>query len=136
MKQFNLSKPAKYGLLFESVNAARYPYTLISSLYSAKPAEERGERYIYGTVAIVYYLIETLSTNSSLAGHNISFDQLCTSISTAKCLLEKQITCIGTMQLNRNPWEIGIPDELKETENSELLSSEIYWDENSPLSIS
>ena len=39
------------------------------------------------------------------------------------------------MQLNRNPWEIGIPDELKETENSELLSSEIYWDENSPLSI-
>ena len=36
------------------------------------------------------------------------------------------------MQLNRK----GIPDELKETENRELLSSEIYWDENSPFSIS
>ena len=36
------------------------------------------------------------------------------------------------MQLNRK----GIPDELKETKNRELLSSEIYWDENSPLSIS
>ena len=36
------------------------------------------------------------------------------------------------MQLNRK----GIPDELKETKNRELLSSEIYWDENSPLPIS
>ena len=45
---------------------------------------------------------------------------------------EKRITCIGTMQLNRK----GIPDELKETKNHEFLSSEIYWNENSPLSIS
>ena len=29
------------------------------------------------------------------------------------------------MQLNRK----GIPNELKETKNRELLSSEIYWDE-------
>ena len=36
------------------------------------------------------------------------------------------------MQLNRK----GIPDELKETKNRELLSSEIHWDENSSLSIS
>ena len=36
------------------------------------------------------------------------------------------------MQLNRK----GIHDELKETKNRELLSSEIYWEENSPLSIS
>ena len=34
------------------------------------------------------------------------------------------------MQMNRK----GIPDELKETKNRELPSSEIYWDENSPLS--
>ena len=36
------------------------------------------------------------------------------------------------MLLNRK----GIPDELKETKSRELLSSEIYWDGNSPLSIS
>ena len=35
------------------------------------------------------------------------------------------------MQLNRK----GIPDGLKENKNRELLSSEICWDENSPLSI-
>ena len=54
------------------------------------------------------------------------------SIPLAKWLLEKRIKCIGTMQLIRK----GILDELKETKNCELLSSEIYWDENSPLSIS
>ena len=75
-KQFNPSKPAKYGLLFKSVNAARYPYTFISSPYSGKPTEEGGQYYIQGTEAIVNYLIETLSTNSSLAGRNISFDRL------------------------------------------------------------
>ena len=102
-KQFNPSRPAKYGFLFKSVNAARYPY-----------------------------LIETLSANPSLAGRNISFDRLYTSIPSAKWLPEKRITCMGTMQLNRK----GIPDELRETKNRELLSLEIYWDENSPLSIS
>ena len=62
-KQFNPSKPAKYGLLFKSVNAARYPFAFISSPYSGKPIEEGGQYYIQGTEAIVHYLIETLSTN-------------------------------------------------------------------------
>ena len=65
-KQFNPSKPAKYGLLFKSVNAARYPYTFISSPYSGKPTEEGGQYYIQGTEA------------------NISFDRLYTSIPLAK----------------------------------------------------
>ena len=78
-KQFSPSKPAKYGLLFKSVNASRYPHTFISLPYSGKPTEERGQYYIQGTEAIVHYLIETLSTNSSLAGRNISFDRLYTS---------------------------------------------------------
>ena len=44
-KQFNPSKTVKYGLLFKSVNAARYPYTLISSPYSGKPTEKGGRGY-------------------------------------------------------------------------------------------
>ena len=60
-KQFNPSKPAKYGLLFKSVNAARYPYIFISLPYIGKPTEEGGQYYIQGTEAIVHYLIETLS---------------------------------------------------------------------------
>ena len=42
-KQLNSSKPGKYGLLFKSVNAARYPYIFISSPYSGKSREERGQ---------------------------------------------------------------------------------------------
>ena len=75
-KQFNLRKPTKYGLLFKSVNATRYPYAFISSPYSGKPTEEGGQYYIQGTEAIVHYLIETLSTNSSLAAltfHSINY---------------------------------------------------------------
>ena len=100
--------------------------------HHGKPTEEGGQCYIQGSKAIVHYLVETLSTNSSLANRNISFDRLYTSIPLAIWLLEKRIPCIGTMQRNRK----GIPDERKETSNRELLSSEIYWDENSPLSIS
>ena len=91
----------------------RYPYTFILSAYSGKPTEEGGQYHIQGTEAIVHYLIETLSTNSNLAGRNISY----TLIPLAKWPLEKQITCIGTMQLNRK-------------------GKEIYWDKNSPLSMS
>ena len=96
LKQFNPRKPAKYGLLFKSVNALRYPYTFISSPYSGKPTEKGGQYYIQGTEAIIHYLIETLSTNSNLAGHNISFGRLDTSIPLAEWFLEKRITCIGT----------------------------------------
>ena len=73
-KECNPSKPEKYGLLFKSVNATRYPYTFISSPYSGKPTEEGGQYHFQSTEAIVHCLIETLSTNSSLAGRNVSFD--------------------------------------------------------------
>ena len=56
-KQFNPSKPAKYSLLFQSVNAARYPYTFISLPYSGNPTEEGGQYFIQGTETIVHYLI-------------------------------------------------------------------------------
>ena len=60
------------------------PGGFISSPFRGKPTEKGGQYYIQGTEAIVYYLIETLSTNSSLAGRNISFDRLYTSIPLAK----------------------------------------------------
>lgn len=40
-KQFNSSKPAKYGLLFKSINTARIPYTLRTLVYAGKPHGER-----------------------------------------------------------------------------------------------
>ncbi|CAB4002415.1 Hypothetical predicted protein [Paramuricea clavata] len=45
-KQYNPNKPAKYGLLFKAINAARYPYTLIASPYCGKPTDD-GESTTY-----------------------------------------------------------------------------------------
>ena len=42
-KQYNPSKPAQYGLLFKSVNAVRYPYTFVTTVYAGKPEAGDGE---------------------------------------------------------------------------------------------
>lgn len=52
-RQFNPSKPAKYGMLFKSTNDATYPYTFVASPYCVKPEDEDGPYYIKGTEPIV-----------------------------------------------------------------------------------
>ena len=51
-KQYNPNKPAKYGLIFKSINAARYPYTYITAPYAGKPQEEGDDFYYPGTECI------------------------------------------------------------------------------------
>jgi hypothetical protein len=132
-KQYNPKKPAKYGLLFKAINAARYPYTYIASPYCGKPQEDGGKYYIQGTEEIVKQMIERLLENKvSLAGRNISFDRLYTSISIQLWLYEKNITSLGTMQLNRK----GIPAEMLNFKHREVLSTEVYWQSDGPLSMS
>ena len=123
-KQFNPSKPAKYGMLFKSINAARYPYTFASVPYCGKPVEEGGDYYVKGTEPAVHSLVEAMEKTNKLEGRNISFDRLYTSIPLAEWLLAKKITCIGTLQHNRK----GIPPGIKEIKDREVLSSEIYWE--------
>ena len=36
-RQYNKDKPAKYGLLFRSINSAEVPYTYTSVIYAGKP---------------------------------------------------------------------------------------------------
>ena len=42
-KQFNPDKPAKYGILFKSINCARYPYTYQTHVYCGKPEGDPDE---------------------------------------------------------------------------------------------
>ena len=44
-KQFNPNKLVKYGLLFKSINGARYPYSFVSAPYCGKPKSEPTEKY-------------------------------------------------------------------------------------------
>ena len=39
-KQFNPSEPAKYGMLYKSINACSYPFTFSTIVYPAKPKAE------------------------------------------------------------------------------------------------
>ena len=59
-KQFNPNKPAKYGMLFKSVNAARYPFAFITSVY--------GPFYISGSDAIVMHLVKGSSSQQIFVG--------------------------------------------------------------------
>lgn len=131
-KQYNPNKPAKYGLLIKAINAAQYPYTFIAAPYCGKPVEIPGVHYVAGTEEIVKKMVGSLETAVSLAGRNISFDRLYTSITLALWLYDRNITCLGTMQANRK----GVPDEMKNFKDREPLSSEIYWQKDGPLSMS
>lgn len=123
-KQYNPNKPAKYGLLFKSINAARYAYTYITAPYAGKPQEEGGKFYFPGTETITKHLVSTLHKHQPLDGRNISFDRLCTSFSLATWLLKEiHVTCIGTLMANRK----GIPADLKKVDHREALSTEFYW---------
>lgn len=131
-KQYNPDKPAKYGLLFKSINGARYPYTHQTIVYSGKPVEEPNEYYVAGTIEYIKRLVDTLSKHQRLAGRNISMDRLYTSFEVADWLLQKKITMVGTIQANR----VGIPAELKTVNNRGINSYELYWRDDGKCNIS
>ena len=129
-KQYNPNKPAKYGLLFKSINAAKYPYTYITAPYAGKPQEEGGKFYFPGTETITKHLVSTLHQHRPLNGRNLSFDRLYSSFSLATWLSkEMHVTCIGTLMANRK----GIPADLKKVEHREALSTEFYWEKEGDL---
>ena len=84
------------------------------------------EYYVTGTFNYITTSVEKLSKYQKLDGRNISMDRLYTSLKIADWLLHKHITMVGTFQLNR----VGIPAELKKVDNRELLSTEVYWQDN------
>ena len=59
-KQFNSSKPAKYEMLYKSVNACHSPFTFSTAMYSGKPKAELTSYYTRGTSQTVKYLIQNL----------------------------------------------------------------------------
>lgn len=123
-KIFIANKPHKYGLLFKSINAARYPYTFCSMPYCGKPEDiENATHFVQGTENAVKHLVIKMQISSCMEGRNITFDRLYTSISLARWLYSNSITMLGTFQNNRK----GVPAYLKETKDKEVLSNEIFW---------
>ena len=78
-KQYNSSKPQKYGILFKSINAVKYPFTFRTCVYSGKPLGEPGPFYIRGIMPTVQSLVTQLSAHVDIKGRNITMDRLYTS---------------------------------------------------------
>ena len=125
-RQYNSDKPAKYGMLFKSINSATYPYTYQSHIYCGKPKGEPNEFYISGTENYIQYLVNKLSSYHDIRQRNISTDRLYSSLSVTNWLLDKGITMVGTTQKNR----VGSPASLKDVTNREINSTEKYWEKN------
>ena len=122
-KQFNPNKPAKYGLLFKSINASRYPYSFVSAPYYRKLVGEPVEKYKPGTFEVTKHIVSKLQRHTTLKGRNISFDRLYTSLPLMNYLLEKDITAVGTLVSNRK----GLPKEFVKTVCRKEFSYEILW---------
>ena len=121
-KQYNPSKPAKYSILFKSLNATRYAYTYCILPYCGKPIADSTPYYVAGIEESVKYLVQKLQGFLDLQGRNITFDRLYTSVPLATWLLEQNITCVGTLQSNRR----GIPDAIKQTTDGNHSLTNIF----------
>lgn len=124
-RQYNPNKPAKYGLLFRSMNATSYPYTYTAHVYSGKPVNGTGPFYTQAVTETVQYLVRKMLEKNDLKGRNISMDRLYTSIPLAEWLLDHKITMVGTLQSNRK----GIPEAMKVTTDREVPSYQCVWEE-------
>ena len=125
-RQYNRNKPVRYGILFKSVNAVRYPFTFRTIVYCGKPKEEPGPHYLQGTIPAVKALVNQLQDCVNPRGRTISIDRLYTSIELFEWLMSKDIYAIGTIHSSRK----GIPPEIRIPDNREEKSYEIYWEKS------
>ena len=124
-RQYNKSKPKRYGLLYKSVNAVRIPFTFRTVVYSGKP-EEPGPHYIRGSLPTVKALVSQVQEFVDLSGRVISLDRLYTSIELFEWLQAQDVAAIGTIDCMRK----GIPPEIKAVTGREERSYQVYWNKD------
>ena len=75
---YNPNKPAKYGLLFKSINASRFSYTFVAAAYCRKPVDEDNNRYyIQGTEHVVIDLVQNVEAETTIKRRNIFHLTVC-----------------------------------------------------------
>ena len=65
-RQYNPSKPHRYGLLLKSLNDASFPYTYKAFPYAGKPGKGEGPYYIDATENHVRYLVNQTANDVKL----------------------------------------------------------------------
>ncbi len=121
MKQYK-SKPAKYGILFKSLNDG-VPFTFAIRVYAGKALAGEGPHYVQTVLNQVKYLVNNIQQMFSIQGQSISLDHHYTSIDLAHWLLSNEITMTGTILTNCK----GIPKETKDFSSHDEITYELYW---------
>ena len=78
-RQYNPKKLARYGMLFKSINACRYPYTFTSFAYAGKPRNYDSQPckyYVRGTEETVKTMVKNLLKSANLSGRNLTYDRI------------------------------------------------------------
>ena len=89
MKQYNPSKPAKYGLLHRSLTLP----------YAARPEViDENDYYVIDCDEYTKWLVNNFQQYGTLQGQNISLDGYFTSDTLAEWCLKKNITIVGTLK--------------------------------------
>ena len=110
-------------MLIKELNSVEYPFTHRSEVYAGKPTED-GPYYVKSVEDVTLRLVDKYSEFCEIQGRNITCDNLYTSLSLGKELLDRGVTVVGTLRQNRK----GIPKEIKDTKEREENSTEIYWE--------
>jgi hypothetical protein len=87
-KQYNPSKPSKYGFLYRVLNDSRLAYTYRAAIYAGRPVAEPTENYISGVEEIVCELLRRYGAKNELKGRNLTTDRFYTSVDLAETLLK------------------------------------------------
>ena len=122
-KQYSPNKPARYGLLFKSLNDARFSCTYKTLVYAGKPISEPSEYFVKGTENYIKSLVTRVEQDLPLQGRNIPMDRLYISIATARWLLEHNVTSTCTLMTNR----VRIPKEAKLVQGRADNSTRIFF---------
>ena len=123
--QYNANNPHRYGLLFKSLNDARFPYTYKTVLYAAKAKARDGPYYLKSTIDYIKYLVIEMEADQPIAGGTISTDCLYTSIESTNWFLDRGIATVGTLRKGRS----RIPSDFFDTQNREIFSATCYFEE-------
>jgi hypothetical protein len=131
-KQYMKAKPAKYGLLYRSLNDSKLPFTYRSIVYAGRPAEEPTENYMVGVEETVVELLRRYGAKNELKGRNLTTDRFYTSVDLADTLLtEFNMTCLGTLTANRK----GLPGEFKSLVGRQEGDYLVLFEESGKMSL-
>ena len=123
-RQYNPKKPHRHGLLLNSLNDARFPYTYKAVPYTAKPKAGDGPYYLKSSIDYIKYLVTKVESGQPIISRTNSINCLYVSIESTNWLLAGSIATVGALQKGSS----GIPSDIFDTQNKEIFSATCHFE--------